>query len=274
MRGCPRTVAAVAGLLVVAVAAVSGCGTMRGGRAWGAEAIAPFDWKRIPAAAKSAALDPVTWVPAAGALAVSIDGLDARGSAWASRRCAVFGSRAAARGASDHLRNLLLVEAHVTALLTPSGAEPRPWLTAKLKGMAVEEASLLAVDLATDGLKALARRERPDGLDRRSFPSGHASMAFAGARVSNRNLDAIGMRPAARAAIQSANLAAATAVGWARVEGRRHYLSDVLVGAAIGNFLSAFVHDAFIGLDREEVSIDIGVDPAAHGVRCALRRVF
>ena len=39
-------------------------------------------------------------------------------------------------------------------------------------------------------------------------------------------------------------LAAGTA--WARVEGGVHYPSDNLFGAALGNFVATFVHDAFL----------------------------
>jgi hypothetical protein len=36
---------------------------------------------------------------------------------------------------------------------------------------------------------------------------------------------------------------------WARVEAKRHYPADILAGMAIGHFISAFVNDAFLGLD-------------------------
>jgi hypothetical protein len=40
----------------------------------------------------------------------------------------------------------------------------------------------------------------------------------------------------------------ASTVAWARVEGHEHFPEDVLVGAALGHFLSALIHDALIGL--------------------------
>ena len=43
-------------------------------------------------------------------------------------------------------------------------------------------------------------------------------------------------------------MAAGTA--WARMEANRHYPSDVLFAAAMSHFLSAFIHDAFMGLDH------------------------
>jgi len=69
-----------------------------------------------------------------------------------------------------------------------------------------------------------ARRTRPDGT-RYSFPSGHASTAFATATVLQRHLGW-------KAGIPAYSLA--TYVAASRVESRRHYLSDVAFGAALG----------------------------------------
>jgi hypothetical protein len=41
-------------------------------------------------------------------------------------------------------------------------------------------------------------------------------------------------------------------VAWARVEGAKHFPSDVLAGAALGYFITAFIHDAFLGLPDED----------------------
>jgi membrane-associated phospholipid phosphatase len=99
-------------------------------------------------------------------------------------------------------------------------------------------------------------------------------MAFAGARLSNRNLDAIDMHRTLRSTLQSVNLAAAATVGWARVEGERHYPADALAGAALGDFLAVFVHDALIGTPREEVVVGLEIEPAHGGIRCALSWEF
>ena len=37
----------------------------------------------------------------------------------------------------------------------------------------------------------------------------------------------------------------------ARVGGRKHFPSDVLFGAALGHFLTAFIHDAFLNLAED-----------------------
>lgn len=76
----------------------------------------------------------------------------------------------------------------------------------------------------TQGIKIAAGRTRPDGT-RYSFPSGHASTAFATATVLQRHLGW-------KAGIPAYSLA--TYVAASRVESRRHYLSDVAFGAALG----------------------------------------
>ena len=74
------------------------------------------------------------------------------------------------------------------------------------------------------GIKSTVRRDRPTG-DCCSFPSGHAVNAFAAASVIERHLGARAAWP---------TLAVATYVGASRLHENRHYLSDVLFGAAVG----------------------------------------
>ena len=86
-------------------------------------------------------------------------------------------------------------------------------------------ASFVAASLVTQGLKAGIPRMRPDGSDSHSFPSGHTSRSFAAAAsLTRRRGRAVGV-PA---------LGVAALVGVARVEGDKHYWSDVTVGAAVG----------------------------------------
>jgi len=74
-------------------------------------------------------------------------------------------------------------------------------------------------------VKVAVSRERPDASDNRSFPSGHSSNAFTLAAVIERHYGWKAGVPA---------YAVAAAIGWARVEADKHYLSDVLAGATLG----------------------------------------
>jgi membrane-associated phospholipid phosphatase len=83
----------------------------------------------------------------------------------------------------------------------------------------------LVTGLYTELLKRGVARVRPDGSDRRSFPSGHTSNAFAWATVANRHYGAKLGVPA---------YALAGFIGVSRVERNKHHLSDVAAGAALG----------------------------------------
>ena len=86
---------------------------------------------------------------------------------------------------------------------------------------------LLAVgrtELATYSLKYSVDSERPNGGGQ-SFPSGHTSIAFAGAEFIRKEYGWGWGVP---------SYLAASYVGWSRVETKNHWTSDVLAGAAIG----------------------------------------
>ena len=77
----------------------------------------------------------------------------------------------------------------------------------------------------TFGIKVAAGRERPDGSSTTSFPSGHTSASFATATVLQRRYGwGVGI-PA---------YAFAGYVATSRLNEGRHYLSDVIFGAALG----------------------------------------
>lgn len=92
----------------------------------------------------------------------------------------------------------------------------------------------------TEGLKLVVHKERPDGSDGESFPSGHTSIAFQSATFIHRWYGWEYGVPA---------LATAAFVGYSRVHARKHFLEDVAVGAALG-VLSALVTTR--NHDREE----------------------
>jgi len=260
-----RTTAAA---LLPAVAAVlsliAGCGTLENGRGWGQDAIWPINGQRIARATYEAFLSPGTLIPLTGAAIVRIDHLDQRISSWAVDHAPLFGSPEHANLVSDYLRDALIGEALVTPLATPSGDTPGEWSLAKLQGYAVEFGAISAVGAVTESLKTGVGRDRPDGSDAMSFPSGHASVAFSCATLANRNLDFIDALDQVRPALEAANTLVATGVGWARVEAGKHYPSDVLFGAALGHFLSAFIHDAFMNLPQDS-RVDVDFFPVENG---------
>ena len=94
-------------------------------------------------------------------------------------------------------------------------------------------------------LKGITQRARPtDGRERseffdggNSFPSGHSTQAWAVATV-------IAHEYKDRPAVQIAAYGIASAVSVARFTGHKHYISDVLVGSALGFGIGKFVYHA------------------------------
>lgn len=77
----------------------------------------------------------------------------------------------------------------------------------------------------TQGLKLIIDEERPDKSGDDSFPSGHASSSFAAAATLHRRYGWEAGLPAH---------VVATFVAVARVKADKHFVKDVIVGAAIG----------------------------------------
>ena len=80
-------------------------------------------------------------------------------------------------------------------------------------------------EMLVEPIKFAANRERPDGSNHLSFPSGHAAITFAAAAVIERHL---GWKRSLAA------YAVAAYVSASRLHDDRHYLSDVVFGAAVG----------------------------------------
>jgi hypothetical protein len=82
----------------------------------------------------------------------------------------------------------------------------------------------LVSQAVTQGIKQTVRRDRPTG-ECCAFPSGHASTAFATASVIERHFGYRGALP---------TYLIATYVATSRLHDNRHFVSDVMFGAALG----------------------------------------
>ena len=202
------------------------------------------DGERWREAAVNAVTDPVTWIPAAGAVAMVAGDFDGKISDWAREETPVFGSQERANKASDDFRDYARYGMFATTLMVYDGEEY--WLP-MAERLVVEYAGVAATAQVTGWLKASSKRERPNGTNTRSFPSGHSSAAFAYAAMTNRNIDRLPLKQGWKYAAQTVETSFAVLTAWARVEAGAHYPSDVLAGAALGNFISLLLHDAFLG---------------------------
>jgi hypothetical protein len=245
-------------IALVAATGLAGCATLPDGSRWGEHADFTPGWQRVGDAAVTALKSPSVWLPVAGAATLQIDNWDHRISDSAIKHTSVFGSTKSAADASDTLQLVALGGYAATVLATPGGEAGSDWWLAKAKGGLVGLAAIGANQVATDGLKALTNRERPNGDSGTSFPSGHTSFAAVNDRLASRNLDDIPMNDVLRTSLQVGTEGITIATGWARVEAGEHYPSDVLVGMALGNFFGIMFDEAFLGGDRSpQVSLSI-----------------
>jgi PAP2 superfamily protein len=102
-------------------------------------------------------------------------------------------------------------------------------------GMDLLQAQILT-EMLVEPLKFATHRQRPDASNYQSFPSGHAAITFAGATVIERHL---GWKKSLL------GYGIASYVAASRLHDNRHFLSDVVFGAAVGSIAGrTVVHHA------------------------------
>ena len=97
--------------------------------------------------------------------------------------------------------------------------------------------SVLAAQIASEGIKALNIEERPNKKDKKSFPSGHAVGAFSSAMYVHKRY---GIRYAITPYVMSAF------VSYARIKTRAHYWHDCIAGAALSALFTWFLVGKYI----------------------------
>jgi len=240
LRGKQLFLAASAAALLL-----GGCAHTGGQRGdWGHGADFTPGWAAIGRAAREAATDPYTWIPLAGAAALQIGDADDEIADWARREHPLFGSTHTAKDASDWLRLATLGSYAGIGLGAPSSAGQ--WWADKSAGFAVGAATLLATNGMTSVLKTTTDRSRPNGRNNDSFPSGHSGFSAASARLASDALETYDLTAGQRFAANAGLFSLVTVTGWARIEAGEHRPSEVLVGAALGNFLAVFTTRAFL----------------------------
>jgi membrane-associated phospholipid phosphatase len=171
-------------------------------------------------------------------------------------RAAVVRVLALPLGAGEARADTVSRAGDVGAIVLPVGSAAGALIAKDHKGLAQLAESYASAMAVVYVLKPLVDRTRPDG-GAQSFPSGHATSAFAGAAF-------LQMRYGWAFGIPA--YAAASYVAYSRVEAKRHYTSDVVAGAAIGiatNLL--FTHR------REHVAVvvDLGRSHAGSSIAIA-----
>lgn len=152
-----------------------------------------------------------------------------------------------------------------------------------------QEATMIAAEtygltfLLTSVVKLAVRRPRPlthradfdkevrwSGDARLSFFSGHSAMSFAAASLlAVLLIEREGVQPASVLGASAGYLGAAL-VAYLRIAARKHFLTDVLVGAAVGTTLGLLVPLLHLSPDRPPTAsgtaAGLGPDPGYHPV--------
>lgn len=259
-RICASMLPLFAGILLLA-----GCGVMANGRGWGQDATLTPGWERIGRAARNAAVAPETWAPAAGALVFQIGHADRKVAEWASSNTPLYGSQHRAEQMSDDLLHTAGALWIVSAVITPGGDEIIDWTVNKAWGIGIQAGTGVLLRGTVGFLKNSTDRTRPNGRDKDSFPSAHASNTALYTSLTSKNIETLGWSdtPVTMTRVGLGALTAATA--WARLEADQHYPSDVLAGIALGHFFGAFFTDAFIGVENPR-NITVLFEPSKEGI--------
>lgn len=202
-------------------------------------------WERTGEAALHAATHPSVWAPLLGAGVFALGDLDTRTANYLSDHAPVFGDSESAANASTDLEALLALTAGISAVVAPVPPGDDAALH-RGEHLAVVVGGLALTGGVTDAIKSATNRRRPNDADDQSFPSGHASQAFAAATFASANFhrawaDSSGAKWADAGLYTAAGLSAL-----ARVEAQVHYPSDVLAGAALGNFMARFLDELLL----------------------------
>lgn len=228
------------------------------------------DWKEsFIESAKS----PITWIPLAGAAVIYATNSDNSISNWASSCTPIFGSQNNAEKVSNQLQGALGFLTVGTLLLAPQKTREK-WYIEKTKFFIVESAATATSSGVTEGLKYLTNRERPNNEDNLSFPSQHATQAFSLAFLSTRNIENFDLSKGQLIVWNIGVYALASGTGWARVEAKDHYPTDVLVGAAIGNFFTSLIYRAFVKKHKSNDNLIFSIVPEKHGASLNFGKTF
>jgi len=234
-------------ILVVATLVPTACSTTRPQHILGESATISPGWDRVSSSANDAVFDPGTWVPVVAAVLIAVTKTDTKIQNWAAENNPIFGSKENAKKYSDGFVTASVICYATSLALTPGDDEISTWLLNKTKGLAVGGTAILTTQIFTQSIKSFSGRERPDGSDTRSFPSGHTSTSAVNVALTNRNIEYFHFDPHLEGSLKIGMNALTLATGWARIEADKHYPIDILMGAAIGNFFGVLVNDSFLG---------------------------
>ncbi len=211
-------------------------------------------WQALKRSARDAVADPKLWGSLLAIGVLQATNLDQELSDQLREHTPLFNSNSQAEARSDDLSELTAVAYISTGLLAPGPADSGQWLSAKARLLGAEWASVKLTRSTASAIKSISKRQRPNALNDRSFPSGHATSASIQAQMANLNVDYLNASDAFKRNLQWGFDGLAVLTGWARVEAGMHYPSDVLAGWVLGQF-TGYLAKSFITPDKEPVFV-------------------
>lgn len=251
----------------------SGCATTSGKFSWGEKLGSLPSLSKLKRAASQALKHPDTWMPTTSAIALHATNLDKPLSHWASNNQPVFGSTQAAIDASNLLRRFSVLSFSASVVTNTTRHSFTAGMDNNIHKVGVELGALASMGLVTGVLKHGAARERPNLGSFTSFPSSHSSVAFSFTSLAKRNIAALPLKQGTTQMLDFALTGVGVGTAWARVEANVHYATDVLVGAAIGNFFTHFFYNAFLS-GHKRIHTRIILDPLDDGMGFGVKMSF
>lgn len=185
--------------------------------------------------------NPYVVTPLVSALVISLTDLDGQITDYASDYNPIFGSNNRAKNYSDLVTFLALP---IASTLSTRLVEKNNFST---RSEFLQYSTIIIAPFVTLTLNSLLKnssgRLRPDLSDTQSFPSSHTGMASALSEQINQNAELIYHNKNITKNTRIMTEALTFSVAWARMEARKHHLTDVLVGYSIGKFFGLFFHD-------------------------------
>lgn len=217
-------------------------------------------WKRAGKAAWENFKKPAVWVPLAGSAAFAATNADQWVSDKAAESDIIFDSPEDARDASNQIKDLSMAAMFVSTQVPVPNDE-----TGRAKRLAVAGMGAVATFGTTQVLKSTITRDRPDDSGDNSFPSNHTSEVAHAMTQVRRNMHTV-LRPGGtgRLLTDISIYTVEGVQGWARVEGGKHWPSDVMFSIAMGNWIAGFFYDWFID-DPENANWAVSFGPSDDG---------
>jgi len=257
-------------MVFLVLIALSGCSVLKKKGDWGKNAFFPVKGGNIRDAFVKNVSSPHVLIPVTAAGVIHVMAWDNKISHWVNKERTFYNEQTEADNYSDNFNIVQKYEMYLSILLPPSNDEEGSagnYLLNKLKGGLLTNVASSASKVSQHALRNQTERRRPNSKDNNSMPSGHATEAGSRRVLIARNVQASGLPVPLQYGIDGANTFMSFAVMWARVEGKRHYPTDVLLGYSLGNFVSGFIYDALINYDPDTT---VGLAPVKGGASASV----